>query len=700
MNLQFSPFLPIGILAVLPLIGVGLMLGGLWRRRALWLWRGTGLCVFALALANPLLDFEQRNPIKDVAALLIDRSGSQSLAERPAQIDAASAQLRAKLGSFADLELREIDYGGEADDNGTQLFYALREGLKDVSPERLAGVIMLTDGQVHDIPKDAAAAGLNAPLQVLLTGHAQERDRRIESVELPKFGIVGKEVVLKLRVLDTFSGGDPGRLNVLHDGQALREFSIPVGQVIEIPVKLDHAGPNVVEVQLAPVSGELTEINNRLVVSIEGVRDRVRVLLVSGAPNPGERTWRNVLKSDPNVDLVHYTILRFPSRIDDTPVNELSLISFPMEQLFSQDLEKFDLVIFDRYANQAPLPEYYFDNIANYVRRGGALLVSVGPDYAESDGLGRTGLSAVLPAEPTGQVLVSPFVAAVAPKGEAHPVMRDLAGPDVHAPNWAPFYRQIEAQAPRGDVLMSGSQNAPLLVLSHEDKGRVALLLTDQLWLWARGLGGGGPHVELLRRVSHWLLKEPALEEEALRASVSGTMLNIERQSLKDSAEPVNVRLPNGETLALALSKAEPGLWRGQLGVKNPGLYEVRQGELRAFASFGLAQTREFAEVMSVGAKLRPLAEATGGSVRRLSEKAGGVVSLPNIIRMRAGGSYAGSDYIGLKRNELSTLTGLSSAPLALGFPGLALLGGMLLALWLLEAFPRLFRFKSRSPDR
>ena len=685
-HLQFSPFVPIWVLAVPAALALALFCGSIWLRRALWFWRSLGMALFVAALANPLLDFEQRTPIKDVVALVLDESGSQTLAERPAQLAAARAALAAQLAALPDLETRIITYKGLEDD-GTVLFKAVRDGLKDISPERLAGLIMVTDGQVHDVPLPAAL-GLAAPLHVLLTGHTQERDRRIEGLELPKFGIVGKDVMLKLQVDDSLKDGEAGRLHLRRDGEDMGDFVAPVGRVINIPVRLDHAGSNTVEIALAPVAGELTEINNRLVVTIEGVRDRVKVLLVSGAPNPGERTWRNVLKSDPNVDLVHYTILRFPNRIDDTPVSELSLIGFPMEQLFSQDIEKFDLIILDRYANQAPLPDYYFDNIANYVRRGGALLVAVGPDFADSDGLSQSSLADILPVRPKGAVLVQPFAALLAPLGLKHPLTRDLPDPA----QWAPFYRQIDSTPLKGSVLLSGAQNAPLLVVSHEEKGRVALVLTDQLWLWARGINGGGPHIELLRDISHWLLKEPALEEEALRATAKGQSITIERQSLGDSVPDVHLVAPSGQSQDIALTQDRPGLWRAQVLAKEQGLYRLNDKSLQAFAPVGLTNSVEFANVLSGPEKLAPLAQASGGSVRRLALAPADPVKLPQILRMRPSASYAGSDYIGLKRNDLSTLTGLTSTPVGLGFPGLLILGGFILLIWLREAFPNGWR--------
>ena len=179
---------------------------------------------------------------------------------------------------------------------------------------------------------------------------------------------------------------------------------MPVGTPQRVDIPIPHGGANIVEIEASPLAGELTPVNNRAVVTIDGVRDKLRVLLVSGEPNAGERTWRNLLKSDASVDLVHFTILRPPEKQDGTPINELSLIAFPTRELFQQKIGEFQLIIFDRYARQGVLPMIYFDNITRYVRDGGAVLVAAGPDYASQTSIWRTPLDAILPAEPSGDV--------------------------------------------------------------------------------------------------------------------------------------------------------------------------------------------------------------------------------------------------------------------------------------------------------
>ena len=180
-------------------------------------------------------------------------------------------------------------------------------------------------------------------------------------------------------------------------------------------------------------------------VAIDGVRDKLRVLLVSGEPHSGERTWRNLLKSDASVDLVHFTILRPPEKQDGTPINELSLIAFPTRELFQQKINEFQLIIFDRYARQGVLPIAYFDNIARYVRAGGAVLVSAGPDYASTTSIWRTPLDSVLPAEPVG-VTEKPFYAHLSDAGKRHPVTRGLEGSASEPPHWSRFFRTVDTR--------------------------------------------------------------------------------------------------------------------------------------------------------------------------------------------------------------------------------------------------------------
>lgn len=685
-SLSFAPVLPLWLIAALAAGALAAaMLGLAARRRGAWL-RALGFALILAALVDPALVREDREPLKDVVAVVVDESASQGFGERAAQTRNARAALAQALAAMPNVEARFIAAGQvPVEGGGTQLFGALNAGLADVPPERLGAVVMVTDGVVHDIPANLAAYGLKAPLHVLITGHEGERDRRIELIEAPRFGIVGKDLNIVARVLDTAKGGDPITLHVRRDGVDVLTFSAPPGEAIRVPVRIDHGGPNVVEIEMDALPGELTPINNRAVLTIDGVRDKLKVLLVSGEPHAGERMWRNLLKSDANVDLVHFTILRPPEKNDQTPTNELALIGFPVADLFGAKIKDFDLIILDRYSNQSVLPQIYFENMVRYVRDGGALLMAVGPDFARGDGLYYSPLGKISPAKPKGRVVEQAFRAHVTQEGARHPVTRALPGGEATPPAWSEWFQQVDAGALRGSTVMAGADERPLLLLSREAKGRVGLLLSDQIWLWARDFQGGGPHLDLLRRLAHWLMKEPELEEEALRAAAKGHEIMIERQTLAPLAGPVTLTSPSGRTQVIELKATEPGLSRASVKADEGGLYRLTDGDLKALVNVGEENPREFQEVVSTPDHLRPLAEASGGSVRRIAAGAGGEIAMPRLAALRDSPSYAGSDFIGVRRTGASVVRGVAVAPLAIGWLGLALLLGGVLAAWAAE---------------
>jgi hypothetical protein len=472
-------------------------------------------------------------------------------------------------------------------------------------------------------------------------------------------------------------------VTVRRDGDVIETRTVPVGIPQNVDIAIPHGGQNIVEIEAAPVPGELTTVNNRAVVEIDGVRDKLRVLLVSGEPHAGERTWRNLLKSDASVDLVHFTILRPPEKQDGTPINELSLIAFPTRELFQQKIGEFQLIIFDRYARQGVLPIIYFDNITRYVRDGGAVLVAAGPDYASQTSLWRTPLDAILPAEPDGNVTDQAFRPSLTELGRRHPVTRGLDGADSNPPNWSEWFRVVDTRNATGTTVMQGPDAKPLLVLSREGDGRVALLLSDHIWLWARGFEGGGPHLDLLRRLSHWLMKEPDLEEEALRLKMSGRNLVVQRQTMADSVADVTLTSPSGASRVLKLEPTEPGVWEKSIVADELGLWRATDGKLNALTNIGPANPREFAEVTSTTDVMAPIANATGGAARRLDD--GNGLDVPRIVAVRSGSTYSGDDWIGLKMRDASVVRGIGVLPVFAGLLGLLLLIGSLAGTWARE---------------
>jgi hypothetical protein len=689
-SIALSPFLPWPAIYVLAAAALVVAVALVWRGV-----RGAGLralsmALLLLALLDPNIVQESRRPLKDIVAVVVDRSESQDIGERPGQTDEARDELEARLKTLGNVDLRIVETSrDESETEGTKLFAALRGVLSDAPPERVGGAIIITDGDAHDVPQSAAALGFNAPLHALITGREGERQRRIELVEAPRYGIVGKDQVIEARILDSADRGEPVKLTVRRDGETIATIDAKVGELINVKAPVDHPGPNVIELEVASVEGEIAADSNRAVVNIEGVRDKLKVLLVSGKPHPGERMWRNLLKSDANVDLVHFTILRPPEKgTDGTPINELSLIAFPVADLFGRKIKDFDLIIFDRYAQQSILPYVYLENIAKYVRDGGALLMAEGPEFSTPDGLYFSPLGSISPAEPSGDDVEAPYRARVSDEGQRHPVTRGLNGVDANTgePNWGRWFRLVGAKPTNGVTVMNGPDDKPLLVLSRVDKGRVGLLLSDQMWLWARGYDGGGPYVDLLRRLAHWLMKEPDLEEEALRASAKGREVTIEHQSVSGEAREISLVAPDGSKTKLEMTPYAPGLSRANLTVNRFGLYRAEDGEHVALVNVGQENPLEMRDVVSTTEKLRSIAENTGGTVRRISADAGSAVALPRIVGLNPSPSYGGTDYIGIKRTGSTELIGARSTSLASGFFGLALLLGIVTLAWVNES--------------
>jgi hypothetical protein len=681
-----APLLPWVAIAAFAGLGAALLAFGLWRRARGVTWRFGALLVLLAILTNPSLVEEQRQPQHDVAAVVVDDSPSMRIGERRRYAEEALRHVTERLKQFPDVDVRIIragapDPNGGLADNGTQLYTALTRALADVPRQRIAGAIMITDGEVHDVPP-ADRLAFDAPLHALLTGERGEADRRLVVKDAPSFGLVGKELELTVRVEDLPEGGenDQARLTLRKDGGAPTSRMVPVGRDVPLSITIDHGGPNVIELEVEPGAHELTLDNNRAALIVNGVRDRLKVLLVSGEPHEGERTWRNILKSDPSVDLIHFTILRPPEKQDGTPIRELSLIAFPIRELFDVKIEEFDLIIFDRYRRRSILPQAYLENIARYVRKGGALLEAAGPTFGTPLSLYRSPLGAVLPAEPTGNVYEEGFLPEVSEIGRRHPVTAGLPGdsPDGKSPpKWGRWFRHVEADPHHGVTVMTGLNNQPLLVLDRAGDGRVAQLLSDDLWLWTRGFEGGGPQSELLRRVVYWLMKEPDLEENDLRATVDGNRLVVTRQSLEKDDRPVEVTGPDGKLQTLPLTPDTGGRSVGSMPVAESGLYRVTDGTRTALAAAGALNPIELADVRTTDEKLKPAVQATGGGIFWV-----GPGSLPDLRRVAPDRSGAGRSWIGLRANGDYVVTGVKEVPLLPGFLALLLALGAFIAAW------------------
>jgi hypothetical protein len=669
--LTFSPL--VGATALMGLAALALALLGLaaWKRAPGLGWRALAVLGLFALLANPQSVTEERRSLADIVVVAVDDSASQKLGGRAAQSEAALAALKAKLDRMEAVETRIVHGGGApAGQSGTHLFAVVERALADIAPARLGAVILITDGQVQDAPQRPPFA---APLHVLLTGAKTDKDRRLSVVEAPSFALVGTQTQIRLRVDET--GAAPGALvdlSVRLAGGAPETLKAPVGQVVPVRVPIRHAGPVLVEIEAPALAGELTTANNRLAPTVNGVRDRLKVLLISGEPHPGGRAWRNLLKSDPAVDLVHFTILREPEKYDPTPEKEMALIAFPVRELFERRLAEFDLIVFDRYRRRNFMPAAYYENLVRHVRKGGALLIAAGAEFAGPDSLYRSALADVLPGRPSGLVSAEPYRPHITATGKRHPV---LAGLD--AERWGRWLRLVALEPRGGQTVMSDESGRPLLILERMGEGRVALLASDSLWLWGRGYDGGGPQAELMRRIAHWLMKEPALEEEALAAKAQDGKLVVERQSLDPNPAPVTVTGPDGEEHRLTLKDQGDGKAVGSLPTAASGLWRVGDGRHAAVVAAGAVDPLELADPMASDVKLAPLVQASGGGLFRLAEE-----GVPELVRRTPGAKAAGPGWMALRAPGEAQASGLAQKPIPPVWAALALALGLLFLAW------------------
>ena len=636
------------------------------------------LCI-TLALVNPRLVREDFEIQKNIVLVLVDRTASQSVGKRKILTDKALSHLREQLKRFPKIELRVETVHDVVPqpqtgiyNEGTLMISSLRRALDALPVGRLSGVVLISDGQVHDMSEEITETFTSTtPIHLLLTGNRDQKDRRIVVEQAPSYGLVGKEAVIEYRVEER-AGAKTRRHSsrvaqvTLRQGEkVLSKVETPIGRTNSFKVHLTHAGPTVLTLEVASVPGELSTVNNETLVRINGVRDRLRVLLVSGQPHAGERAWRNLLKSDPSVDLVHFTILRPPEKDDFTPLDQLALIEFPTRELFEQKLKEFDLLVFDRYVVRNVLPTAYFRNIEDYVKKGGALLLAVGPEYAKQRSLFSTPLRRLLPAKPTGKVIEVGFRPILTKIGRRHPVTGNLTGQGkkakdgaITSPTWGRWFRQVETSARTAHTLMQSPSLRPLLVLNQYGEGRVAVILSDHIWLWARGFEGGGPYAELLRRSAHWLMKEPELEAENLWAEIKDGVLLVQRRSLSDEPGVIIVHHPDGKKTKFSIKSTRDGLARFEVPINTVGLYQISDGSRNALVATGTINPIEFADLRSTEHILSPLVKKTGGGLFWLKS------GLPDIRMVRPDRDRAGKGWFGAVENKSHVIKDIAQTPL------------------------------------
>jgi hypothetical protein len=677
----FDPAFDWPVLWIAGGIVAAILIFAIWRGLKGWALRMLGAAALLLALAGPSLQMEERAPEGDIMLAIVDESASQGLSDRAEQTEAALDALTARVAATEGLELRITRMSDGEDNRGSLLMTTLAEALAEVPRDRVAGMVLISDGRLHDLE---AAPDLPAPLHLLMTGREEDWDRRLVVTNAPAFGILDEEQQIGLRIDDMGDADESGLvdLSISIDGGEPEVVQVPTGRELTVPITLTHGGQNVIQFTTPTLEGELTDRNNTAVVTMNGVRDRLRVLLVSGEPHPGTRTWRNLLKSDSAVDLVHFTILRPPEKQDGVPVSELSLIAFPTQELFMEKIDEFDLIIFDRYKLRGILPASYLLSVRNYIEQGGAVLVAAGPDLASAQSLARSPLGQVLPGEPTARVIEEGFSPRISDLGQRHPVTRGL---EDFAPEggWGRWMRLVELEETAGMTVMQGAGDRPLLTLDRVGEGRVALLASDHAWLWDRGFEGGGPQLELLRRLAHWMMKEPELEEEALTAEATGNQVTITRRTMSEGARSVTVTRPDGTEEEVQMEEVAPGLYRSEFASAQIGLFRLEEGDQTSVVAVGPASPKEFEETIASGDPLAPIMAAMRGGTAAIEE------GNPQLRSVNAGRAAIGRGWIGYTPRGAYVVENLRVMPLAPPWLMLLIAAGLAVAAWLWEGRAR-----------
>ena len=378
-SLNFYPLININFLIALTILSLIVIFIGFKLKAPGNIFKAMLLFLIILSISNPTIISENRENIPDTVAVILDLSPSQNINDRKETAQTTYNNIKDELEKINNLDIRLKTINGE---RGSKIFEPLNSMIGDVPEERLAGAIIITDGQISDAPTLVNNFNFKAPINVLLTGNKEEKDRRLIIESSPRFGIVGEEVNIDIKVEDISASNPNALVSIDMNDEIKQSRSIPIGEIVTITLPLERAGITSLNIEVEPGKEELTLQNNKAVIEINAIRERLKVMLVSGEPNMGLRSWRNLLNSDPSVDLVHFTILRPPNKQDLTPVGELSLIPFPSRELFQANLNDFDLIIFDQYHLRGILPQFYLKNVVEYVVNGGALLDASGPAYA------------------------------------------------------------------------------------------------------------------------------------------------------------------------------------------------------------------------------------------------------------------------------------------------------------------------------
>ncbi len=493
-----------------------------------------------------------------------------------------------------------------AQDHGTRLLETLRSVTKDIS--RQAGIIVFSDGIANGEAQELDGIG-EYPVPIFAVGAGGIDgfiDLRVGDLKAPEFAFRGREFKFDLTIKASGLRGKSVPLYFNRGRNLITSRSVtidadPFEQKLTLSFTPTELGTHRFSVNLPVQTGEQISQNNQKEFKIDVQRDKIRVLTLSGAPAWNYRFLRMALKQDPLIDLVSFVFLRTPTDSVDVPDTRLSLIPFPIDDIFIEELKNFDVVVLDDFSHRSYFNPVYLEHVRDFVKEGGGMAMFGGVRAFDSGGYAESALSEALPVELDGRgnyrstVSLRPALTAA---GKAHPVTRLLPDPGSNEEAWRkmpPLTALNEVRAARGETLVTTGGDGPggaqpLLTVGRFGKGRTMAFMSDEIWRWNFIAVGNREtpqnHLKLIRQSVRWLAQEPSFEQvQILPVPVAkpGERITIKMRALKDDFTPagqasVQMRVfgPDGEPkLLTAVADGEAGEFVGEFTPVREGAYRV-----------------------------------------------------------------------------------------------------------------------------
>ena len=491
--------------------------------------------------------------------------------------------------------------GLRATDQGTRLLELLQSAARDAGAQ--SGIIVFSDGITNGDKKNLSdSPPLPVPVFTVGVGESEGfTDVRIAEVRAPEFAFRGRELKVDV-VVQAY--GLKGKVVPLYfnrgrnliTGRSVSVDADSFEQKITLSFTPTEIGTHTFSLNIPAQAGEQITQNNQKEFKIDVQRDKIRVLTLSGSPSWDYRFLRMAMKQDPLIELVSFVFLRTPTDTVDVPEDQLSLIPFPIDDIFIEELKNFDVVFFDDFSHRAYFNPVYLEKVRDFVRDGGGLAMIGGSRSFDSGGYADSALRDVLPVELDGkgayrtQESVRPVLTAA---GKVHPITRLLPDPRSNEEAWQkmpPLTSMNQVHGARGETLLSAGGSGPLLTIGRFGKGRTLALMSDDVWRWNFIAVGNREspqnHLKLIRQAARWLAHEPSFEQVQIRplpVSRPGEKVGIKLHVLNDDFTParqaaVQLRVigPEGEPILLpAVAESDEGDYGAEYTPTQEGDYRV-----------------------------------------------------------------------------------------------------------------------------